>query len=277
MEGFYDLATPPGGAACSESPYIAPQARELLEIGKQVGPACATLSPMEEDDLHAWLAALVKEDLSTAKNIQKELSQGDAKPQLLLAELPPDTRPPASGGGEGRFANQKSHRRHLMTREDQVAYLFKDFFSKHKGEVVAVSAEWTCFTGRIPTKLLSSQFIVPWPSCVPASGGAALNADRVPIFTPGVGAGPNLSQRFSSLVAPDLTQKGSFWVRRAHVTTWVRLASALGNRFTAAALYQFYLSCELLTTKKIAKTGAHCRMKSVAKWKGTKASSRPSR
>jgi len=52
----------------------------------------------------------------------------------------------------------------------------------------------------------------------------------------------------SSVAAPDKGRQGTWWVRNAKVTTWVKLAAGLGRDYTAEALYDFFTSCELITT-----------------------------
>ena len=232
--------------------------RAHIEIAKQPGPACVTLLPMVIDDMRAWLAALTSEDLSTTKRIQEQLNQGNDAHPALWSALPADTRPTPTTGGEHRFARRNSYRRDASTREGQAAFLFKDLFYKHRGEVVAVTSEWKSFCGRIRAELVSGQFVVPQPSGAPAFGGGE-------VHTRGAGGGPDLSHRRSSLVAPDMARRRVFWVRQAQVTTWVRLANALGDRFTADVLYRFYLSCDLLSTKRLSETGANARLRTAAK------------
>jgi len=231
--------------------------------------ACVVLHPHEENDLQAWLADVHREDVATSKRLQEEQLRGqDELPSLWLA-MPQDMRPPAPARGYIAAAFRGGFRRDLTTRESQIAYVFKDLFQKHQSEVVAVSSEWRSIGGPIPSELVGGQFLVPAGrhNPPPALGGVPARDASKGGMRGGVD-GPALGDRMSSLSALDSNNPNACWVRVAEVTTWIRLVAWLGRDFTAEALYAFFRSCELITTKKTSQTGAGAQMRTTEKWRG---------
>ena len=228
--------------------------------------ACVALHPHEENDLQAWLADVHREDVATSKRLQEEQLRGqDELPSLWLA-MPQDMRPPAPARGYIAAAFRGGFQRDLTTRESQIAYVFKDIFQKHQGEVVAVSSEWRSIGATIPAELVSGQFLVPAGrhNPPPALGGVlARSVD-----------GPAVGDRVSSLAALDSNNPNACWVRVAEVTTWIRLVAWLGREFTAEALHAFFRSCELITTKKTSQTGAGAQLRTTEKWRAKAAATK---
>jgi len=209
-------------------------------------PACVIVSP-NEPVMAALLQRIWKEDLALVKDMSVQQEAGDDRQPTLWFALPRDERPQP---------------RDLTDRAGQVAYVLKDLFNFHRGELVEVASEWHPHTGPPPAQLVGKPFALGH-NLPPASGGGA----RSPATGGGGAGGPDFSRPLSSLVVPDLTAADKCWVRTATVTTWARLAHFLGRKFTAEALHAFYMSRELITTKKVVKPGAEARSRAMAKWK----------
>jgi len=184
-----------------------------------------------------WLKKVHREGLSLMQGLMADPEQC---PSLWL-DLPRDPDRAKSFAGS-----------------DQVRFICMELaMGRHKGELVDLHTEWRPVRRTMPRPwahpgLYHRQFDLVGPRDEPAPGGdwSYGKDDHM--------AGrwrPDRGKQVNRWLAPDVDSWEWHWRRSAKVTSLAHLFRHLGDRFTARALYDFYLSLRLVSAKKFRKGG----------------------
>ena len=204
---------------------IHPDARYSQQNPEKDGKLVARDLAEELAEWKAWPSHALLEPTGLADFAKRNtcLEEEGRLPWHLIAKLPSDPSAaawrkegwevdvPATGGAEGA--------------EDAWGFI-RDLCLRHRGEVRELRGRWAEYDGPLPREMLNPQFK---GSFVRVSGQMALQG---------------------RLAAGSQGRRGELEVRKARVFGLADLFYEFGERYTARELYEFWMTCRVIATRR---------------------------